>query len=309
MFALRFHTYGDPEVLAVDHDVPEPHPGPGQVRVAVRAAGVTPGDANLRRGRFPLPRALPHIPGVEAAGIVDELGDGVTGTAVGDAVFGIVPLDLLGGAAAQFAVLDLWAPTPQAWDWDQAGGAAANTETAARALRRLDLRPGQTLLVEGAAGGVGTMAVQLALAAGLVVVGTARTANHEFLTGLGAAPVTYGPGLADRVQGRTVDGVLDAAGSGSLPDLVALAGSPDRVVSVADIDAAAHGVHLSSTVGPGADPQHPTALADAAALAERGLLRVPVHAALPLDRAAEAHTISESRRVRGKLVLRVGRPD
>ncbi|MFB9838808.1 alcohol dehydrogenase catalytic domain-containing protein, partial [Actinoallomurus acaciae] len=165
MRALRFSEYGPASVLDVA-DVPEPHAGPGHIRVAVRASGVTPADGYLRSGRFPdmSPLRLPHVPGVDAAGVVDEVGAGVTGVRPGDAVFGLVDIAAKGGANAEYAVLTAWASKPDALSWEQAGGAAANVETATRVLDRLKVGTGTTLLIEGAAGGVGTVAVQLAAA-------------------------------------------------------------------------------------------------------------------------------------------------
>jgi NADPH:quinone reductase-like Zn-dependent oxidoreductase len=288
--------------------VTEPHAGPGHIRVAVRAAGVTPADCLLRSGRFRdrMPLRLPHVLGVDAAGVVDEVGPGVAGIRPGDAAFGIVDLARLGGAIAEYAVLAAWTPKPDALSWEQAGGAAANVETATRALDRLKVGAGTTLLIEGAAGGVGTVAIQLAAARGATVIGTASAGNHEFVAGLGATPTTYGPGLGERVTALApggIDVVLDCAGSGSLPDLVDLAGSPDQVVTVADLNAVKYGVHLSRSAGPGADPQAVEGLAEAAALARQGRFTVPVAAAFPLGNAAAAHQLSETGHARGKIVL------
>jgi len=304
MRAVHFTEYGPSSVLRVG-EVPEPHAGPGEIRVAVRASGVTPADAYVRAGRFRdwMPLPLPHVPGVDAAGVVDEVGAGVSGVRPGDEVFGVTELARLGGANAAYAVLAAWAPKPAALSWAEAGGAAANVETATRVLDRLGVGAGTRLLIEGAAGGVGTVAIQLAVARGATVTGTASPRNHEFVASLGATPTTYGPGLADRVPGG-VDAVLDCAGSGSLPDLVKLAGSPDRVVTIADLDAAAHGVHLSrSGGGPGADPQALHGLTIAVDLAGQGRFRVPIAAEFPLEQAAAAHDLIESRHARGKIVL------
>ncbi|MFI1681585.1 alcohol dehydrogenase catalytic domain-containing protein [Streptomyces sp. NPDC020607] len=125
MFAMRHHRYGGPEVLRLE-EAGEPHAGPGQVRVAVRATGVTPADWYLRSGmlRDIAPLDFPHIPGRDAAGAVDEVGEGVVGTAVGDEVFGLVPFDDQGGAAAQYATLEAWAHTPRAWSFEEARGVA-----------------------------------------------------------------------------------------------------------------------------------------------------------------------------------------
>lgn len=252
------------------------------------------------------PLRLPHVLGMDAAGVVDEVGTGVTGIRPGDEVFGIVDVAELGGANAEYAVLAAWALKPDALSWEQAGGAAGNVETATRALDRLKVGTGTTLLIEGAAGGVGTVAIQLAAARGATVIGTASARNHEFVAGLGATPTTYGPGLGERVTALAPDGVdvvLDCAGSGSLPDLVDLAGSPDRVVTVADLDSAKYGVHLSRSAGPGADPQAVEGLAAAADLAQQGRFAVPVAAAFTIENAAAAHQLSETGHARGKIVL------
>ncbi|MFJ8434052.1 NADP-dependent oxidoreductase [Kitasatospora sp. NPDC094019] len=307
MFAVQYHRYGGSEVLAVE-EVEEPHAGPGQVRIAVRATGVTPADWYLRSGmlRDLVPLDLPHVPGMDAAGIVDEVGEGVLGTAVGDEVFGLVPFADKGGAAAEFAVLEAWAAKPRSWSFGEAGGAAGNIDTATRVLEALDAAEGMTLLIEGAAGGVGTVTAQLARARGLTVIGTAGERNHAFLAGLGVVPVTYGPGLADRLAAlapRGVDVVLDAAGKGSLADLVAVVGDPHRVVTIADFDAARHGVRFSRSE-PGESPGW-AGLPRAAALADQGRLTVPLHAVFPLKETGAAHDASAGGHARGKIVITV----
>ncbi|MFD8783922.1 NADP-dependent oxidoreductase [Kitasatospora sp. NPDC059599] len=307
MFAVRYHRYGGSEVLGVE-EVEEPHAAPGQVRIAVRATGVTPADWYLRSGllRDIVTVDFPHTPGMDAAGIVDEVGEGVTGTAVGDAVFGLVPFADLGGAAAQYAVLEAWAPKPRSWSFEEAGGAAGNIDTATRVLEALEAAEGMTLLIDGAAGGVGTITAQLARARGLTVIGTASEGNHGFLAQLGVVPVTYGAGLADRLAPLAplgVDVVLDAAGKGSLADLVAIAGDPHRVATIADFDADRHGVrYLRSEAG---ESPGWAGLPLAADLADRGRLTVPLHAVFPLKEAATAHDASATGHARGKIVMTV----
>ncbi|MFG1604913.1 NADP-dependent oxidoreductase [Actinoplanes sp. NPDC049265] len=303
MFAVLFDRFGGPEVLQMG-TAETPAPGPGQIRVRVRAAGVSPVDAGLRAGGTPMSArlALPHIPGVDAAGTVDAAGAGVTGVAVGDEVFGSVDVARLGGASAEFAVLQLWAPKPAGMPWEQAGAAGTSVETATRALDRLDPAPGTTLLIDGAAGGVGSVAVQLAVARGVRVLGTARPENHGFLAGLGATPITYGPGLANRVAG--VDRALDVAGAGSLRELVALTGDPAAVLTLSDFTAAEHGVRLSMGRLAG-EPDGGHGLHAAAGLFTEGRFRVPVEASCPLPKAADAHTAIERGSRRGKIVLTV----
>ena len=208
MRAVQFNEYGPPSVLHVA-EVEAPHAGPGRIRVAVRASGISPGETLIRSGamRDMVPTALPYRTGFDAAGVVDEVGEGVTGVEIGDEVFGMAdPAER--GANAEYAVLAAWAPKPAAWTWEEAGGAAGGVETSTRVLDRLAVGAGQTLLVQGAAGGVGTIAVQMAVARGATVIGTASERNHGFLRSLGAEPATYGAGLAGRVRALAPDGVM-----------------------------------------------------------------------------------------------------
>ncbi|MFJ4620686.1 NADP-dependent oxidoreductase [Streptomyces sp. NPDC088812] len=308
MRAVTFDRFGPPEVLGVG-SVPEPHAGPGEVRIAVRTAGVAPVDLALRAGDSPSrdSLALPHIPGVDAAGVIDEVGAGVMDHAVGDEVFGAVDVARLGGASARFAVLAFWAAKPAGWSWQEAGAAATGVETATRALDLLGIADGQdtTLLIDGASGGVGSIAVQLAVARGARVLGTGRPGSHDFLASLGATPVDYGPGLAERVHALgipRIDPALDVAGAGSLDELVALAGGSESVVTLADFTGPARGVRLS--LGRyGGQPDGCHGLERAADLAVRGGFRVPVQAVFPACRAAEAHTAAAAGPRRGKTVL------
>ncbi|MFE5141358.1 NADP-dependent oxidoreductase [Streptomyces fagopyri] len=308
MRAVRFDRFGPPEVLGVGCS-PEPHAGTGEVRIAVRTSGVSPVDLALRAGNSPsrdsLP--LPHIPGVDAAGVIDEVGAGVEGFAVGDEVFGAVPMVRLGGASARFAVLDFWAARPSTLPWAQAGAAATGVETATRALDLLGVGEGRatTLLIDGATGGVGSIAVQLGVARGARVIGTGRPGSHGFLAGLGAIPVAYGPGLAERVRALGVpriDRALDVAGAGSLGELIALAGGAEPVVTLADFTGPGRGVRLSlGAYGGQPDGRH--GLAIAADLAERGRFRVPVQAVFTAGRASEAHAAVAAGPRLGKTVL------
>ncbi|WBQ02803.1 NADP-dependent oxidoreductase [Kribbella sp. CA-293567] len=314
MRAVQFSHYGPPGVVHVA-EVEEPKAGAGQIRVAVRTSGISPGETYIRSGRLRelVPTTFPYLSGFDAAGVVDQVGEGVTGVRVGDEVFGMTTMTER-GANADFAVLAAWAPKPSSWSWEEAGGAAGSVETATRVLDLLAVRAGQTLLVQGAAGAVGTVAVQLAVARGARVIGTASEHNHELLRSLGAEATTYGEGLVERVQELAPDGVdavFDCAG-GTLPDLIAIAGEPARVVTIADFDAAAHGVHMSHSapadetgkaLGAGADSLAVHGLAVAVKLAAEGGLRVPVAATFPLEEAAAAHELSETRHARGKIVL------
>ncbi|WP_326562460.1 NADP-dependent oxidoreductase [Micromonospora sp. NBC_01796] len=301
MKAVQFSEYGEPDVLRVA-EVPEPHAGAGQLRVAVRAVGVNPWEWKVRSGAMQgfLPLTLPIIPGSEVAGVVDEIGDGITGVSVGDEVFGFV----VGAAYAEYAVLaqDHFAHKPAALPWPEAAALPVAAETAVRALDALDLAEGQTLLVNGAAGGVGLAAVQFAMQRGATVIGTASEPNHDFLRSIGVTPVTYGEGLVRRVLDISptgVDRALDVAGRGGLPDLIELAHGTDNVLTVADPEAQKYGVRFAANRAKNPFP----ALDQVARLIEQDSFTLPVAETFPLERAADAHRISQAGHIRGKLVL------
>jgi NADPH:quinone reductase-like Zn-dependent oxidoreductase len=300
MKAVRFNRFGGPEVLEIA-DLPDPHPGPGQVRIAVRAAGVNPSDWKKRKGL--MDEELPQTLGYEAAGVVDELGEGVADVAVGDHVFGF---SAEGAAQAELAVLSYYAPIPPSLDFPGAAALPAAIETATRALDQLGVGSGSTLLVNGASGNVGSAAVQFAVVRGARVIGIASPANHEYLRSLGAEPVAYGDGLVERVRALVPDGVdlaLDVAGSGVLPELIELAGGADHVITIADFAGAErYGVMFSR--GDAGRAVH--ALGEIGDLIESGRLSLPVAQTFPLADVAEAHRVSEQGHVRGKLVLLVG---
>lgn len=299
MRALTYTEHGGPEVLHVAA-VPEPHAGPGQVRVKVAAASVNPIDWKLLGGLMPGSKAPdgPEVPGFDAAGVVDEVGEGVSGVAVGDDVFG------LGRATqAELAVLTSWAPKPASLDWSVAAAAPSALETSDRVLRLAGVAPGQTLLVAGGAGGVGAVLVQLAVARGITVVATAGQDNQGYLREIGAIPVLYGEGMVQAVRTAApvgVDAVADVAGKTPAADLFALAPSPDKVVSIANFALATEGAQVSAG---GAEESRPfEALAQGADLLRENTIVIKVQT-FPLDRAPEAYATSLSGHVRGKLVL------
>jgi NADPH:quinone reductase-like Zn-dependent oxidoreductase len=300
MKAVRFSRFGGPEVLEIV-DLPDPHPGPGQIRIAVRAAGLNPSDWKKRKGL--MDQELPQTMGHEASGIVDELGDGVTDVAIGDRVFGLSAEE---AAQAELVVLSYYAPIPPSLDFAGAAALPSAVETATRALDQLGVGSGSTLLINGASGSVGSAAVQLALVRGARVIGTASPANHEYLRSLGAEPVTYGEGLVERVRALAPDGVdlaLDVAGSGVLPELIELAGGAEHVITVADFAGAQeHGVRFSR--GDAGRALH--SLGEIGELIESGRFSLTVAQTFPLAEVAEAHRVSEQGRVRGKIVLLVG---
>lgn len=295
--ALQYGEHGGPEVLTVA-EAPEPHAGPGQVRIRVAAASVNPYDWKLRAGFLAggEPLTEPGYLGNDAAGVVDEVGEGVTDVAVGDDVFG-----LGSPSQAELAVLRVFARKPASVDWAVASAAGVAAETAIRALDLAGVRAGSTVLVDGGAGGVGAVAVQVARGRGATVIATAGEDNLGYLTEIGATPVRYGEGMAERVRAVAPDGVdavVDIAGKTPLADLVALVPQPSQVVTIANFDVGDSGVRL--TTGGEGDPQ--AALAEAARLLEQNGLVIKVQT-FPLERAAEAHRISQAGHVRGKLVL------
>jgi NADPH:quinone reductase-like Zn-dependent oxidoreductase len=209
----------------------------------------------------------------------------------------------VGGAAAEHAVLDDFARKPAELSWEEAAGLPVAVETSVRVFNVLGgIGAGQTLVVNGAAGGVGTAAVQLARARGVRVIGTAGEGNHEFLRSLGAEPTTYGEGMVQRVRALAPEGIdfaFDTAGQGGIPDLIELTGDPARVATIADFGAAALGVKVTG----GGDARAPEALDEAAALFEAGGLQMPIAQRFTFDQAADAHRVSQEGHVRGKLVL------
>ena len=298
MRALRFRAYGGPEVLEWAQ-APDPHAGPGQVRIAVRAASVNPIDWKAFAGALSggKPMVGTGYLGYDAAGVVDEVGEGVAGFSVGD--------DVLGrgrNTQAEYAVLDSWAAKPSSVDWAVAAAAGVAGETAERGLRLLGVQSGDTLFVDGGAGGVGAVAVQMAVARGARVIASSSEANHDYLREIGATPVLYGDGVADRVRaaaGGQVAAVFDVAGRTPVEDLVSLVPEPSQLVSIANFAAGEVGARVT---GGGADSQPMRALTEVAELLAQNQLVIKVQT-FPFDRAAEAYRISQAGHVRGKLVL------
>lgn len=296
MRAVVFDQFGGPEVLHLG-EVPEPEAGPGRVRVRVEAVGLNAFDGKIRSGAMEavFRTRLPAVPGMEVAGVVDQVGDGVSGVTAGDRVTGWTSR-----GAAELAVLKLWAPVPDGLDAAQAAALPVAGEAARRALRILDLKPGETLLVHGASGGVGGLATQLAVAAGVRVIGTASPANQVRVASYGATPTTYGVGLVDRVRALTptVDAVLDTAGSGVLPDSIELRGGTDRVLTLTDPAAHGLGVEFDERPAPSAED-----LAELVGLVMRGEVSIPVAKVLPLAEAPRAQALVDEGRAGGKVVL------
>ncbi|WP_327637466.1 NADP-dependent oxidoreductase [Kribbella sp. NBC_00482] len=302
MRAVVFEEFGGPEVLKVQ-DVEEPHAGPGQVRIKVWAAGVNPIDFKVRRGwtKGFIDPEFPAVPGLEIAGVVDEAGDGAE-FAVGDEVVGWSD----GGAYAEYAIGGNVARKPAGVSWEHAIGVPVAGETAQRVLDLLGVKSGETILIHGAAGAVGSVAVQLAKTAGLTVVGTASPANHEYLRSLGAVPVEYGEGLLERVRAAAPDGVdavFDTAGQGGLQESIELRGGTERIVTIADYAGAqALGVEMSG--GGGTPESIRSGLESHLQAAVDGTLRPRIAQTFELADAAKAQELSESGHARGKIVLK-----
>lgn len=298
MHALQFTEYGGPEVLSWT-DAPDPHPGPGQVRIAVKAASVNPVDWKTFSGAMSGGKTLtePGFLGYDAAGVVDEVGEGVTGVSPGDEVFGRG-----NGTQAEYALLDSWVPKAAALDWAVAAAAGVAGETSERGLRLLDVKSGDTVFVDGGAGGVGAVAVQMAVARGATVVASASEGNAGYLREIGAIPVVYGEGVDERVRSAApgpVDAVFDVVGKTPVETLIGLAPTPSQVLTIANFGAADSGIRAT---GGGADSRSDEALALVASLLEAGSLVIKVQT-FPFARAAEAYAVSQQGHVRGKLVL------
>ena len=295
--AVVMTGYGPPEVLKWT-GVPLPEPGRGQIRIKVTAAGVSPTDLTLRAGYL---RAVPLPPeavlGFEAAGTVDAVGPGVTGTFAGDSVAAL--LFSLGGYA-EYAVASVWARKPGPVSWIDAAALPSSAEAAAGVLRQLNVTSGETLLLFGGGGSVGIIATQLAVARGIKVISAVGEHDETLARELGATPVRYGTGMAARVRALgAIDAVFDAAGKGVLADAIALAGGPERVITLSDPAASDFGVTLSQP----APDRAPGALDEAIALLADGRLRLRAHASMPMQEAAEAHRQLESGNIRERIIL------
>jgi NADPH:quinone reductase-like Zn-dependent oxidoreductase len=296
--AITFTEYGGPEVLRPT-EVDPPEPGPGQVRIRVRAASVNPLDMKIRSGLMAkaAPARFPVIPGLDAAGVVDAVGRGAD-AAVGDEVLGAT----VGGGYSEYALLERPVAKPAALPWEVAAALVTVGRTADRVLGQLGVRAGQTLLVHGAAGSVGFIAVQLAAARGITVIGTAAERDLDSVTALGATAVRYGDGWLERVRTAApggVDYVFDTSGAGLLADSVTLTGDPAKVITIADMTAQQHGVRFSA----GSSEQGEDPLPELVRLAATGKLTVPVWRTYALDQAARAHADLEAHRNQGKAVL------
>src|SRR5690242_12739637 len=300
--AVRFDEYGGIDVLKVV-DVPTPVPGPGQVLVQVKAAGINPGEAKIREGLLHSrwPATFPSGQGTDLAGVVAATGAGVTGFATGDKVIGYTDNR---ASQAEYVVVEQQNLTakPAGVPWEVAGALNVVGATAYAAVRAVALAKGDTLVVSGAAGGVGSVAVQLARRAGAAVIGLASPANHDWLAGHGVIPVAYGDGVADRIRQAAgkVDAFIDTFGPDYVPLALELGVEPSRIDTIADFGAVAkYGVKGDgNAVGASA-----STLAELAALIADGRLEVPIAATYPLGQVREAYRRLASGHIRGKIVL------
>src|ERR1700678_2270002 len=242
MRAVRFDKHGGLEVLQVV-EVDRPTPGPGKVLVRIKAAGINPGEASIRKGLFAerCPSTFPSGQGSDLAGVVEEVGPGVTNVAVGDEVIGFTNER---SSQAELVVVESGnlVPRPANVSWEQAGALFVAGTTAYAAVRSVALSAGDTVVVSGAAGGVGTIAVQLARNAGAKVIGLSSEANHKWLAGHGAIPLTYGDGVEDRIRaasGGKVDAFIDTFGGGYVELALKLGVAPNRIDTIIDFAAAA----------------------------------------------------------------------
>lgn len=291
--------FGPPDVLEWK-DVPIPEPAETQVRIKVRVSGVGPTDLKIRRGDlegvFPLPE--PAVLGFETAGVVDAIGRGVTGVAVGDEVAAWLPS--LGGYG-EYALAAASTPKPPQVSWADAGALPASAEAAVGVLRQLEVGEGETLLILGAGGSVGIIATQLAIRQGLKVIGAVGARDEALTRELGATPVRYEGNLVSNVREVTdrVDATFDAAGKGGLQDAITLTGGSDRVVTLADERAAELGVRLSVPT----PDRAPDGVEIGMQLLGSGELRLRSQQSLPMSEAADAHRLLEEGRVHHKLLL------
>jgi NADPH:quinone reductase-like Zn-dependent oxidoreductase len=301
--AVRFDRYGDVDVLQVV-DVPRPVPKDGQVVVRVRAAGINPGEAVIRRGLLHerWPATFPSGQGSDLAGVVDELGPGVDGVAVGDEVIGFTH-DRASQAELVAVDADHLTPRPPGVPWEVAGALFVAGATAYAAVQAVAPGEGDTVAVSGAAGGVGTLAGQLAHRAGATVLGLASPPHHGWLREHGIVPVAYGDGVEQRIRdaaGGELDAFVDTYGGGYVDMAVGLGVAPDRIDTIADYPAAQrHGTRTEGNMA-GARAQ---VMAELAGLIDAGELDVPIAATYPLAEVRDAYRELEQRHTLGKIVL------
>jgi NADPH:quinone reductase-like Zn-dependent oxidoreductase len=301
--AVRYENYGDVDVLNVV-EVEDPVPGAGQLLVRVKAAGINPGEAKIRDGMLAerWPSTFPSGQGSDLAGVVEQVGEGVDGFAAGDEVIGFT--DERASQAELVAIsAENATPKPAGVSWDVAGSLFVAGATAWASVRAVSLADGDTVVISGAAGGVGVIAVQLARRAGATVIGLASERHHEWLRAHGAVPVTYGDGVAERIRESAPDGVdafLDMVGGGYVELALELGVAPQRINTIADFAAVdKHGVKSEGN----AFGASAAVMAELAGLIDAGELEVPIAATYPLDQVRDAYRELADNHTRGKIVL------
>jgi len=301
--AVRFDQYGGVEVLQVV-EVDRPAPGAGEVLVRVKAAGINPGEVAIRSGFLHdrWPATFPSGQGTDLAGVVEELGDGVEGFDVGDEVIGFTDRR---ASQAELVLVDRGhlVHRPPGVQWEVAGGLFIAGSTAYAAVRAVNLGPGDTVVVAGAAGGVGSLAVQLARRAGATVIGLASERNHEWLREHGVMALSYGEGVADRIRaasGGRVDAFIDAVGGGYVELALGLGVKPERINTTIDFEAVEkHGVKAQGSAA-AATAQ---VLGELAGAIDTGQLELPIARVFPLEQVRDAYRELEGHHPRGKIVL------
>lgn len=303
MKAVKFDKYGGIDVLHIA-EVAKPVPGRGQVVVRMKAAGINPGEAAIREGKFDKmwPATFPSGEGSDFAGIVDAVGEGVKDFARGDEVIGFTNnrashAEFVAADAAQIII------RPRGVPWEQSGALFVAGTTAYAAIKAVSLNPGDTVVVSGAAGGVGSITVQLARNARARVIGLASEANHKWLVSRGIIPLTYGEGLVDRIRlasGGRVDAFIDTYGHGYVDLAIGMGIRPDRIDTIIDFDAASKygvktdGSRQSATV---------EVLAKLAGMIAAGQLEIPIASMYPLTDVRDAYRELEKHHTRGKIIL------
>ncbi|HWE10165.1 MAG TPA: NADP-dependent oxidoreductase [Solirubrobacteraceae bacterium] len=301
--AVRFDEYGGVDVLNVV-DVDPPTPGPGQLLVRVKAAGINPGEAKIREGEMHerFPSTFPSGEGSDLAGVVEQAGDGVTDFSLGDEVLGFTHNR---ASHAEHVVVEADNVTrkPPNVSWEAAGSLYVVGATAYAAVRAVGLTPGETVVVAGAAGGVGSVAVQLAKRNGARVIGLASDPNHRWLRDHGVMPVSYGEGVAERIReaaGGAVDAFIDTVGGGYVEFALELGVAPERVETIIDFAAARkHGTKMAGSM----DASNAVVLTELADLIDRGELEIPIAGVYPLDQVRDAFREVEGGHTHGKIVL------
>ena len=301
--AVRFDEYGEIDVLKVI-EVPRPVPGPGEVLVKVKAAGINPGEASIRKGLLDaiFPATFPSGEGSDLAGTVDELGPDVTMWKVGDEVLGWV--DTRSSHAELVAVdVDHLVTRPANLPWEVAGSLFVVGATAYASVQAVKLAPGDTVVVSGAAGGVGSVVVQLAVNAGAKVIGLASDEHHSWLTGHDVIPIAYGDGVVERIResaGGLVDAFIDTFGGGYVEMAIGLGVAPERINTI--IDRAAAQKYGTKNDGNAAAASADVMAELVGSIAE-GRLEIPIAKTYPLTEVREAYRDLEQRHTLGKIVL------